>query len=156
MRRAPEPVWNFIRPVVEGLHYEFVGVALGQTESGLTLRVYIDHEDGITVDDCGRVSSLVSAGMDVEDLISSEYCLEVSSPGLERPLFDQVQFEQQTGQVIKVRLAVPQDGRRNYTGVLESVGDNEIRLEIDGDEHSLAIGDIDHANLVAKFSSGKF
>ncbi|OED34430.1 hypothetical protein AB833_32360 [Chromatiales bacterium (ex Bugula neritina AB1)] len=154
MRRAPESIWNFISPIVEGLHYNFVGVSLGQAESGLTLRVYIDHEDGITVDDCGRVSNVVSAGLDVEELLSGEYCLEVSSPGLERPLFNAGQFSEQIGRTVKARLLVPQDGRRNFTGVLEQVEGDEITLAIDGESYNLAIRDIDNANLVAQFGRG--
>lgn len=156
MRRAPESIWNFISPIVEGLHYQFVGVSLGQAESGLTLRVYIDHEDGITVDDCARVSNVVSAGLDVEDdLLSGEYFLEVSSPGMERPLFSAEQYAEQIGQTVKARLLVPQEGRRNFTGVLKGVDGDEISLEIDGETFNLAIRDIDNANLVAKFGRGK-
>lgn len=151
MRRAPEAIWNFISPIVDALNYEFVGASLGQSESGLTLRVYIDREEGITVDDCATVSSMVGAGLDVEDLIAGEYCLEVSSPGMRRPLYNAHHYENQKGKTIKVRLTVPQDGRRNYTGVLTAVNGEQITVEVDNDSHELTIRDIDSANVVPKF-----
>ncbi len=151
MRRAPEAILNFISPIIDALNYEFVGAALGQSDSGLTLRVYIDREEGITVDDCATVSSMVGAGLDVEDLIAGEYCLEVSSPGMRRPLFESSQYKQQIGKTVKVRLTVPQDGRRNFTGVLTGVDGEQIALEIDNDTHELTIRDIDSANVVPQF-----
>lgn len=151
MRRAPEAIWNFILPILDSLNYEFVGAALGQSDSGLTLRIYIDREEGITVDDCATVSSMVGAGLDVEDLIAGEYCLEVSSPGLRRPLFDASQYDHQKGKTVKVRLTVPQDGRRNFTGVLTGVDGERITLEIDKESHELTIRDIDSANVVPQF-----
>ena len=151
MRRAPEPIWNFISPIVDALNYDFVGASLGQSESGLTLRVYIDRDEGITVDDCATVSSMVGAGLDVEDLIAGEYCLEVSSPGMRRPLFDAQQFERQKGKTVKVRLTVPQDGRRNFTGVVTQVNGELITIEFDNESHELEIRDIDSANVVPQF-----
>lgn len=151
MRRAPEAIWNFISPIVDALNYEFVGASLGQSESGLTLRVYIDREQGINVDDCATVSSMIGAGLDVEDLIADEYCLEVSSPGMRRPLFNADQYERQKGKTVKVRLTVPQDGRRNYTGVLTAADPERITLEIDNEAHQLTIRDIDSANVVPHF-----
>lgn len=151
MRRAPDTIWKFVAPIVESLDYEFIGASLGQTESGLTLRIYIDHNNGVGVDDCGKVSNLVGAGLDVEDLIAGEYCLEVSSPGLRRPLYNASHFAAQTGNEIKVRLTVPQDGRRNYKGKLTGVQGEQIIVEIDGDTHQLLIADIDSANVVPDF-----
>ncbi|MEM7260063.1 MAG: ribosome maturation factor RimP [Pseudomonadota bacterium] len=151
MRRAPDTIWTFAAPIVESLEYEFIGASLGQTESGLTLRIYIDHDNGVGVDDCGKVSNLIGAGLDVEDLIAGEYCLEVSSPGVRRPLFSASHFAAQTGNEIKVRLTVPQDGRRNFKGTLTGVEGEQIVVEIDGAAHSLNIADIDSANLVPDF-----
>ncbi len=151
MRRAPDTIWKFVKPIVESLDYEFIGAALGQTESGLTLRIYIDHANGVGVDDCGKVSSLVGAGLDVEDLIAGEYCLEVSSPGLRRPLFSASHFEAQSGNEIKVRLTVPVDGRRNFKGTLTGVEGEQIVVEVDGASHALNIADIDSANVVPDF-----
>lgn len=151
MRRAPDTIWKFVTPIVESLDYEMIGAALGQTESGLTLRIYIDHDDGVDVEDCGKVSQLVSAGLDVEDLIAGEYCLEVSSPGLRRPLFSAKHFAAQRGSEIKVRLTVPQAGRRNFKGTLTEIEGEQITVEVDGASHRISIADIDSANVVPDF-----
>lgn len=151
MRRAPEAIWKFVAPIVESLQYEFVGASLGQTESGLTLRIFIDQADGVSVDDCARVSNMVGAGLDVEDLIAGEYCLEVSSPGMRRPLYDAAHFESQKGNEIKVRLTVPVDGRRNFKGELAGVDGDLITIQVDGTLHQIAVRDIDSANVVPRF-----
>ncbi len=151
MRRAPDKIWDFVSPIVAGLDYEYVGSGLGQTESGLTLRVYIDGPEGITVDDCARVSSQVGAALDVEDLISSDYCLEVSSPGMDRPLFEAEHYQANVGKNVKVRMAIPLDGRRNFKGLLSDVSEEQISVEVDGELYELAIRDIESANLVSHF-----
>ncbi len=151
MRRAPEKIWNFVAPIVAGLDYEYVGAGLGQTESGLTLRVYIDSPEGITVNDCATVSGQVGAALDVEDLISADYCLEVSSPGMDRPLFEVEHYKATVGQHIKVRMAIPLDGRRNFKGLLSDAGEELISIEVDGELYDLAIRDIESANLVSQF-----
>ena len=163
MRRAPENIWDFLSPIVEGMDFTFVGASLGQAESGLTLRVYIDKEytgnevgigedgpdrSGIVVEDCAAVSRQVGAALDVEDLIAGEYCLEVSSPGVDRPLFSVEDFEQQLGNTVKVRLAVSASNRRNYKGVVKQVEDGRVTVEIDGEQHELVVRDIEMANLV--------
>ena len=151
MRRAPETIWKFVAPIVESLQYEFVGASLGQTESGLTLRIFVDLPDGVSVDDCAKVSSMIGAGLDVEDLIAGEYCLEVSSPGMRRPLFSAAHFEQQMDNEIKVRLTVPLDGRRNFKGKLTGVEGDLITMQIDNASHQIDIRDIDSANVVPRF-----
>jgi len=163
MRRAPENIWDFLSPIVEGMDYTFVGASLGQAESGLTLRVYIDKEatgeddgtgetgpnrSGVVVEDCVAVSRQISAALDVEDLIAGEYCLEVSSPGVDRPLFSSADFEQQIGNTVKVKLGVTGSGRRNYKGVVTQVENDLVVVEVDGDLHELHLRDIDSANLV--------
>jgi ribosome maturation factor RimP len=151
MRRAPDSIWKFVAPVVTNLDYEFVGASLGQAESGLTLRVYIDAENGVTVDDCAIVSRQLGDALDVENLIAGEYCLEVSSPGLDRPLFGIDDFTRFTGSEIKLKMAVAQQGRRNYRGLLDSVVDQSVVLEVDGEQHQLRISDIESASIVARF-----
>ncbi len=152
-------------PIVEGLEYTFVGATLGQAESGLTLRVYIDREatgdevgigedgpnrSGIVVDDCVAVSRQISAAMDVEDLIADEYCLEVSSPGMDRPLFSIADFEQQLGNTVKVRMGVSATGRRNYKGTVKAVENGIVTVEVDNEAFELVVADVDSANLVTK------
>ncbi len=151
MRQAPANVLNVVEPVVESLGYELVGVEyLSQGRDGL-LRVYIDAEDGIKVEDCQRVSHQLSGVLDVEDVIKGHYSLEISSPGLDRPLFNAAQFERFAGSEVKLRLEAPLDGRRKFRGTLLGVEDGEVRLRVDGEEVRIPLVSIDKANLVPQF-----
>jgi ribosome maturation factor RimP len=115
------------------------------------LRIYIDHENGITVDNCADVSHQVSAILDVEDPIATEYALEVSSPGMDRPLFTLPHFEAVIGETVNVKLNVPQDGRRNFKGTLVGIEGDMINVEVDNQVYSLLIDNVAKANLVARF-----
>ena len=143
-----------LRPVVEGLGYELVGIEHRSGARGL-LRVYIDHAPGVTVDDCERVSRQVSAVLDVEDPIAGEYDLEVSSPGLDRPLFEGAHFERFTGQRARVKLAVPLAGRRRFSGVIGAVRERHVVLIDGGEEHVLPLGIIASARLVPEEVNGR-
>jgi ribosome maturation factor RimP len=112
------------------------------------IRIYIDRESGVDISDCEKVSRQVSAVFDVEEPITEEYTLEVSSPGLERPLFRLEQFRKYVGSVIQLRMKKPQDGRKKFKGDLVRVDDNRIVLSLDGDEVDFQHTDIDKANLV--------
>lgn len=151
MRHAPENIRSVVAPVVDSLGYELVGVEyLMQGRQGL-LRVYIDSEDGITLDDCSRVSHQLSGVLDVEDVIRGQYQLEVSSPGLDRPLFTEEHFARFTGHKAKLKLAVPVEGRRKYQGILRGVEDGQVLLEVEAETLSLPLSAIDKANLVPEF-----
>ena len=140
---------EILTPVVESMGYELVGVEYSGGEHHGVLRVYIDKEDGITVDDCADVSRQVSALLDVEDPIAHAYDLEVSSPGLNRPLFKGADFERFAGQPAKIRLAVPLNGRRNFSGVLQGIDGNDVvSIEVDNELFELPLHDIARANLV--------
>ena len=104
MNLAPVKLLDLIQPAVEGLGYEFVGAELvGQGKESI-LRVYIDTDAGVLVGDCTKVSHQISGVLDVEDPISGQYNLEVSSPGIERPLFTLEHFERFKGKVVKLEL----------------------------------------------------
>ena len=148
MRRAPAKVWNLLSPVVEGLGYEFVGIEFTAQGKRPVLRIYIDHDAGISVDDCEKVSRQVSAVLDVEDPIPGQYLLEVSSPGLDRPLFTPAQFERFAGHPAKIRLRTPVHGQRNLTVILQGVDNGNVQYELDGEPGSVEFDDIDHARLV--------
>lgn len=148
MKRAAPDLWNCVEGVVSGMGYEFVGARYGQAEGDLVLRVYIDAENGVTVDDCGDVSNQLSAVLDVEDLLSTAYVLEVSSPGIDRPLFEAKDFERFSGEVASLKLLVPQDGRRRFKGQLLSCDDDEIEIEVDGERYYIPVASVDQANLV--------
>ena len=148
MRQAPANVQALIEPAVETLGYELVGLEyLSQGKHSL-LRVYIDSEDGITLDDCERVSHQVSGLLDVEDVMHGHYNLEVSSPGLDRPLFTLDHFQRFKGQQVKVRLTAPIDGRKKFKGTIRDTGDNVVVLEVDAEEIELPFSSIEKANLV--------
>ena len=112
------------------------------------LRIYIESEQGISIEDCARVSRQVSAVLDVEDAISGEYTLEVSSPGSDRRLFTLEQLRQYIGSEVNVRLRTAIDGKRNIKGQLVSIADEEICIEEDGIKNRFPFDGIEKANIV--------
>jgi len=148
MRQAPANVQALIEPAVETLGYELVGMEFLSQGSHSLLRVYIDSEDGITLEDCERVSHQVSGLLDVEDVMHGHYNLEVSSPGLDRPLFTIDHFQQFKGQQVKVKLTSPIEGRKKFTGTICGISDNIVMLEVDAQEIELPFSAIEKANLV--------
>ncbi len=139
------------QPIVEGLGYEYVGTEYGQADGGPTLRVYIDHADGVDVDDCGKVSRQISALLDVEDPIGdSTYHLEVSSPGIDRPLFNRSHFLLVIDEDLRIKTSTPVLERRNFRGKLLSVSENAIVLMVDATEYEILIDQIEKAYLIGK------
>lgn len=139
---------ELLQPVVESMQFEYVGLEYLSGAKPSVLRVYIDQEQGITVDDCADVSRQISAVLDVEDPIAGEYNLEVSSPGLNRPLFTADHYQQVVGERIKVQTRLPVDGRRKFTGKLLSADDSQIEMEIDNSQVTLSVNDIDKGKLI--------
>lgn len=136
--------------LISAMGYEFVGCELLRQGKHSVLRVFIDTESGVTVDDCSRVSHQVSAMLDVEDPIPGQYTLEVSSPGLNRPLFELKHYQQFVGKQIKLRLRAPrEDNRRNFVGVITKVEGANIHLTVDAEEVVLPFSNIEKANLIA-------
>jgi ribosome maturation factor RimP len=140
-----------LEPGVEALGFELVDAELTGSGSHALLRVYIDSPGGISVKDCAMVSRQLSAVLDVEDPIPGHYTLEVSSPGLDRPLVQRKDFERFTGADVKVRLLQPVLGRRNFTGRLKGVEGDHIVLEMDTESYDLAFENIEKARLVPQF-----
>ena len=135
-----------VEPAVTHLGFEVVDIEFISGQK--TLRIYIDGPRGILVDDCARVSRQVSALFDVEDPIPGQYTLEISSPGLDRPLARRGDFERFAGSLVKVKTAAPVDGRRNFQGRLVGlIGDNVV-LEADETRYDLAFDNIEKARLV--------
>ncbi len=155
MSTKTEQLQAMIAPAVEALGYEMWGVEYHSHGRQPLLRVFIDGENGITVEDCAAASRQISAVLDVEDPISSEYTLEVSSPGMDRPLFTLDQFGRYTGEWVKLKLRAPFEGRRNFRGVLRGVEGDEVVLVVDNEEYLLPIELIDKANIVPQFGSEK-
>ena len=149
MRSAPEQLLEIVRRPVEALGYELVGVELlHRGKQGALLRIYIDSEQGITLDDCSEVSHQVSGVLDVEDPIREHYDLEVSSPGLDRPLFSKEHFQRFCGHRASIKLRTKVAGRRKIVGVLLAVGEDDVVIEEEGEHYRVAFGSIDTARLV--------
>ena len=152
MRRAPESLNTIVRRPVEAMGYELVGVELFRKgASGLVLRVYIDSENGITLDDCGAVSHQLSGVLDVEDPISENYDLEISSPGLDRPLFELAHFERFKGQTARLKLLAPMDGRKKLEGMLAGTAGDTVLLDAAGEMFRIPFELIDTARLLPEF-----
>jgi ribosome maturation factor RimP len=151
LAKFEQKITDMLRPAVEEVGKELLGVEFVSAGKHSILRLFIDHENGINVDDCAEVSHQVSAILDVEDPISTEYSLEVSSPGLDRPLFEKPHFEAVVGETIDVRLGLPMNGRRKFKGLLEAVENDLLVVVVDGEHYELAISNVDKANLVPNF-----
>jgi ribosome maturation factor RimP len=137
------------RRVVESMGYELVGVEyLGRGGDRAILRVYIDQEAGITLEDCAEVSHQLSGVLDVEDPIPGRYSLEVSSPGLNRPLVYPEHFERFRGHRVKLRLAEKVEGRRNLEGSLLGLADGLIQLEVEGRTWEVPLAAVESARVV--------
>ena len=151
MSQLEQKLTAMLEAPVEALGFELIGVEFVRAGKHSTLRVYIDHVDGITVDNCADVSLQASAVLDVEDPINTEYNLEVSSPGMDRPLFKEAHYQQCVGETVQVRLRMPLNDRRNFKGSLVAVENGNITVEVDGQEYILAVANIEKGNLVPTF-----
>ena len=152
MNKAPPHLQALVDRAVTALDYELVGVELlTRPKAGHLLRVYIDSPTGIGLEDCERVSHQVSGLLDVEDPIKSDYALEVSSPGLDRPLFELAHFSRFVGEEVRVKLKSAMNGRSNYKGVIRDVRGDEVVVEVDGEPVSLPFTQSASARLVPAF-----
>ena len=143
-----------LAPTVRALGLDLLGAEYLPASGAAVLRLYIDvpeaeaGERNVGIEDCERVSREVSAQLDVEDPISGHYTLEVSSPGLERPLFGAAQFARFAGETAKVALKLPQDGRRRLQGKILRVDGDDVVFDVDGKELVVVVDNIDKAKLV--------
>ena len=148
MKNISAVIDDLVSPIVRALDLELWGCELVRQGKYSLIRVYIDRESGVDISDCEKVSRQVSAVFDVEEPITEEYTLEVSSPGLERPLFRLEQFRKYVGSIIQLRMKKPQDGRKKFKGDLVRVDDDSIVLSVDGGEVEFQYTNIDKANLI--------
>ena len=154
MSKRVEQLTELLAPVVEDLGFVLWGLEYLQGR-GAVLRVFIDHEDGITVDNCAAVSHEISGVLDVEDPIHGEYRLEVSSPGIERRLFFPAQYSRYEGSYLQVKCHNPINERRNFRGMLKQSSEAGITLTCDGQDFVLEFENIDKANVLSEMSHGK-
>ncbi len=152
MMVAERVIQNLLRPAIEALGCQLWGVDVQSGARKKLLRIYIDRDvEHVSVDDCERVSRQVASLLDVEDVISGEYTLEVSSPGMDRPLYEVAHFEKYVGEEIVVKLRFPYEKRKNFKGILQGVVGDEIIILVADNEYLFPIEGIDRANLVPKF-----
>ncbi len=148
MKSSVALITELVQPTIEALGLQLWGIEhLSQGKFSL-LRIYIESDEGILIEDCEKVSRQVSALLDVEDPITGEYTLEVSSPGIDRPLFALEQFQQYIGEMVNIKTRGPVNGRRKFKGTIAAVEDESVVVQIDGEDYTVSHGEIDKAVLV--------
>ncbi|MFC1856176.1 ribosome maturation factor RimP [Thermodesulfobacteriota bacterium] len=148
---AIEKIIEFIEPFLSNEGYELVDAEMKNEQMGWTLRVYIDKEDGVNVDDCANISREMGNLLEVEDIIPHKYHLEISSPGLNRPLRKREHFLKVVGERVKVKAKLPVEGGRNFKATLAEVTDSTIKLDYDQKSIEVSLDNIEKANLIYNF-----
>jgi ribosome maturation factor RimP len=151
MKQAPEHLINLIEPIVEGLGYECVGIDYNPHQHNALLRIYIDNEKGILMEDCTKVSHQISGIMDVEDPITANYQLEVSSPGDNRPFFKLIQFERFIGSTVDINLFSPIEKRRKIRGLIQKVEGDTLFLQDQNQQFEIPFTALSKARLVPEY-----
>ena len=146
-----EVLSELVEPIVQSLGCVLWGIEFVSQGRQTQLRVFIDKESGIGLEDCEAVSRQFSAVLDVEDPIAGEYTLEVSSPGLDRPLFTLEQYADLAGNQVNMRLRVPFEGRRKYRGVIQGVEGDEVVIVCEDHEYLFPFDTIEKANVIPQF-----
>ena len=146
-------IHDLIEPVLDNIGFELVDIEYLSMHGRWVLRLYIDKEGGVTIDDCAYVSNELGDLMDVKDIIDHEYVLEVSSPGLNRPLRRKKDFLRVIGEKVKIRMIKPIDGRRNFTGRIKDFHDDTIYLETEKRIIDLPLSEVEKSNLVYDFNN---
>ena len=141
-------VTELIDTTIQALGLDLWGVELLQQGKYSLLRIYIEREEGVTIEDCEKVSRQVSALLDVEDLIAGEYTLEVSSPGMDRPLFSIEHYSKYVNSEVDLKLRRPMNGRRKFKGQIIKVSGDIVGLLVEGSEYDLEFSDIEKASIV--------
>lgn len=153
MKKIDPELHERLKLLINSMGYELIGYELvSQGRQQMIFRLFIDSERGVTVDDCSKVSHQVSAMMDVENLIQKRYFLEISSPGIDRPLFEIEHYQKSIGKRIKMRVYVPINGQRQFKGILLRVEGENITFLIDhsGQEITLLFSAIEKANVIGE------
>ena len=142
-----QEVRQVVEPILESQGLELVDLEYQRESQGWVLRIYLDREGGVSLDDCAGISHEVGAVLEVKDLIPSSYTLEVSSPGLTRPLKKPEDFNKFRNQMVKIKLYEPLDGRRNFKGTLLGLEGDRVRVEVEQQVYELPLQRIAKANL---------
>ena len=147
MATKEQQIQAMLEPTVEAMGYELWGLEYVPSGRHSLLRLYIESENGITVDDCAAVSEQAGSVLDVEDPISGEYTLEVSSPGMDRLLFRLQQYPAYAGEMIELRLRTPYEGRRKFKGILKGIEGDDVVVQVDDHEYLLPHDAIEKARI---------
>jgi len=142
-----QEVRQIVEPILESQGLELVDLEYQRESQGWVLRIYLDREGGVSLDDCAGISHEVGAVLEVKDLIPSSYTLEVSSPGLTRPLKKPEDFDKFRNQMVKIKLYEPLDGRKNFKGTLLGLEGDRVRVEVEQQVYELPLQRIAKANL---------
>lgn len=153
--RANETLYKIITPAVMACGFDVWGIEKFSRDHQTILRVYIDSENGIDIDDCATVSRQISAVMDVEDPIKEEYLLEVSSPGMDRLLFEPEQFSLYCGEQLKIKLRMAVNGARQFKGKLMRIEAGELEFCVDNQTFITTFDNIDKARVIPQFNQSK-
>lgn len=144
-------ITDLVEPILDEMGFELVDALYLSKHGRWVLRIYIDRDGGVTINDCARVSGEMSDLLDVKEIIEHEYVLEVSSPGLNRPLKKERDFIRTIGKKIKVRMAVPVNGQRNFTGYLSNFQNRTLYVEMERGVVELPWQEVEKANLAYEF-----
>ncbi|MEM6606221.1 MAG: ribosome maturation factor RimP [Pseudomonadota bacterium] len=148
MSAREKRILSLLEPAVRGLGFDLWGLELQRGKRTSLLRVFIDAPQGVQVEDCARVSEQVGMVLEVEEVLTGEYTLEVSSPGIDRRLFSLEQYSAYVGEMLEVKLRAPFEGRRKFKGVLRAIEGDDIVLHVDENEYLLPYTGIDRANVI--------
>ncbi|WP_330924116.1 ribosome maturation factor RimP [Candidatus Sororendozoicomonas aggregata] len=140
-----------VEPIVTSLDYCLWGIEFHSQGRRSLLRIYIDSDNGVSLEDCEKISRQLSSLLDVEDPISGEYTLEVSSPGVDRLLFRLEHYDAWKGSEVALRLRIPFEGRRKYRGLIKGIEGQDVVIETDGHELLLPIESIEKAQVIPRF-----
>jgi ribosome maturation factor RimP len=151
MTKKEQQLETLLAPAVTALGLRIWGIEYLAQGKRSVLRIYIDADAGVTVDDCERVSKQASDLLDVEDLLNASYTLEVSSPGLDRVLFKRDQFAESIGETVDIRLNYPVEGRRRLVGPMRGLEDDELVVQVDDAEFVVALDNVQRARIVPQF-----
>ncbi len=147
MAGKADQIQQLLESTVEAMGFELWGVEFLSQGRHSLLRVYIDGENGVNIDDCAAVSEQVGSVLDVEDPITGEYTLEVSSPGMDRLLFRLDQYPGYVGETVELRLRAPFEGRRKFKGILTGLEGEDVVIRVDDHEYLLPYSAIDKARI---------
>jgi ribosome maturation factor RimP len=142
---------QIIEPIVDEMKFELVDVEYLSEHGRWVLRIYLDKEGGITLDECARVSREVGDLIDVKDIVEHKYVLEVSSPGLNRPLKREKDFQRAVGKKIKIKMVIPVEGCRHFTGYLRKFQEGTLYLEVENNVVPLSLRDVKRSKVVYEF-----